>query len=545
MNNSLIASGQLRLRRAQWLSSWRLFQITRHITAKAHVAKGQQPVVFFNASSRLTGLSLNAAFTFLTASGVQLAGAPVVNFACHSGMSRCVLGTDRDDHTQPPPCDGCITRSEGLFGHVPTEWFNFQRDKNLEQALQGLDVEALSAFEWTHDDNLGFQERIPLGQLVLPSLRWALRKHHLGDNEATRFLLREYLLSAYNLAKEFLRFLERVEPASVVVFNGIMYPEATARWVAQKKGLRVMTHEVGFRPYSAFFSDDQATAYPIHIPEDFELSNAQNARLDAYLKQRFEGNFTMAGIRFWPEMHGVSESFDQYAEKFKQIVLVFTNIAYDTSQIHANTIFPDMFAWLEVVLALIRDHPDTLFIIRAHPDEMRPGKESHESVKQWVEIKRVNQLGNVIFIEPREYLSSYELIPRAKFVMVYNSSIGLEAVLMGGAVLCGGKARYTQYPMVYFPKSAEAYKQNAEAFLSMTGKPELPEEFQKNARRFLFYQLYRASLPFDQFLEEHPRPGYVQLKSFSWRKLSAERSETMAVLVDGILHGKPFLMEGL
>lgn len=501
-------------------------------------------MVFFNASSRLTGLNLNAAFTFLTACGTQLAGAPVVNFACRSGMSRCVLGTDREDYTQPPPCEGCISRSEALFLHAPTEWFKFRRDEKLVQALKGLDIDGLSVFEWAYDDKLGFQEIIPLGKLVLPSIRWALRKHHLGDDEATRFLFREYLYSALNIVKEFLKSLRRVEPASVVVFNGIMFPEATVKWVSQKVGLRVITHEVGFLPFSAFFSDGQATAYPIQIPVDFKLSTSQNARLEAYLKQRFEGNFTMAGIRFWPEMHGVSESFDQYAEKYKQIVLVFTNIAYDTSQIHANTIFPDMFAWLDMVLTLIRKHPETLFIIRAHPDEMRPGKESHESVKQWIEVKRVNQLENVIFIEPRQYLSSYELIQRAKFVMVYNSSIGLEAVLKGGAVLCGGKARYTQYPMVFFPKSAESYRNQAEAFLSMPGKPELPEEFQENARRFLYFQLYRASLPFDQFIEEHPRPGYVQLKSFSWRKLSTERSETMAVLMDGILHGGSFLMEG-
>lgn len=543
MNNSFVTLTQLRLRRAQWLSSWRLFQLNRHISSKAHVNQGQKPVVFFNVSSRLTGLSLNAAFTFLTACGVQLAGAPVVNFACHSGMSRCVLGTDRHDHTQPPPCKSCISRSESLFVHAPIQWFDFHRDRGLEQALEGLDVGELSRFEWDFSHRLSFLGKIPLSQLVLPSLRWALRKYHLEDDESTRFLLREYLLSANNIAEEFHKFLEEIEPACVVLFNGIMYPEAIVRWIAKKMDIRVITHEVGFRPYSAFFSDDQATAYPIDIPGEFELTKAQNARLDSYLKQRYEGDFTMAGIRFWPEMHGLSESFDDYTEKYKQIVPIFTNIAYDTSQIHANTIFPDMFAWLDIVTELIRGHPDTLFIIRAHPDEMRPGKESHESVEGWLEMKGVKQLENVFFIEPRQFLSSYELIKRAKFVMVYNSSIGLEASLMGNAVLCGGKARYTQYPMVFFPKSAEAYKQRVEEFLSLPGKPKLPEEFKKNARRFLYYQLYRASLPFNQFLEDYPRPGYVQLKSFSWRKLSTKESRTMAILVDGILQGKSFLME--
>ena len=48
----------------------------------------------------------------------------------------------------------------------------------------------------------------------------------------------------------------------------------------------------------------------------------------------------MAGIRFWPEMRGLDEAFLQKAAKFHQIVPVFTNVIYDTSQVHANTCFP-------------------------------------------------------------------------------------------------------------------------------------------------------------------------------------------------------------
>ena len=92
-----------------------------------------------------------------------------------------------------------------------------------------------------------------------------------------------------------------------------------------------------------------------------------------YLEKRFQGQFTMAGIRFWPEMNGLDEALLEKAGQFQQIVPVFTNVVFDTSQVHANTVFPHMFAWLDLVLDLIRAHPETLFVIRAHPDEMRPG----------------------------------------------------------------------------------------------------------------------------------------------------------------------------
>lgn len=525
---------------SDWLGNWRLLRLSRQIARHADLDPGVQPVAFFNASTRLKGISLNSAFAFLVACGLQVAGIPVVYFACDAGMSRCVLGTNRDDPSQPPPCGGCKSQAQWLFAHAPTIWFNYAPDHLLKEKLKNLNVEQLSRFEISASSEDGLT--IPLGPLVLPSLRWALRRHNLQDDEGTRFLFREYILSANRIASEFDSFLTRVEPRCVVVFNGIFYPEATARWVAQRKGLRVITHEVGFTPFSSFFTDGQATAYPINISADFSLTAEQERLLDVYLEKRFQGKFTMAGIRFWPEMQELDDAFQHRASGFHQMVTVFTNVVFDTSQVHANKVFPHMYAWLDLVLGLIREHPETLFVIRAHLDETRPGKESRESVKDWFDSNGVGDLPNTHFIEPDHYVSSYELIRGSKFIMVYNSSIGLEAAVMGAAVLCGGQARYTRYPTVYFPNEQSGYRDMAKEFLSLSNAIDVPDEFQTNARRFLYYQLFKASLPFNEFLENTSRPGFVRLRPISWKRLKTDRSRTMRVLVEGILQGRPFLM---
>jgi hypothetical protein len=296
------------------------------------------------------------------------------------------------------------------------------------------------------------------------------------------------------------------------------------------------------RPFTAFFTDGEATAYPIEIPADFHLSPEQDQRLDQYLEQRFQGNFSMAGIRFWPQMRGLDESFLDRAAGYKQIVPVFTNVIFDTSQPHSNVIFPDMFAWLDELLALAPGHPETLFVLRAHPDEKRPGKESRQSVADWIERRGARSLPNLVFFDSDEYVSSYELIQRSKFVMVYNSSIGLEASIMGTAVLCAGKARYTQYPTVFFPQTREAYLANLEEFLSVE-KVTQSSEHRLHARRFLYYQLYCTSLPFEQFLEPHPYPGFVLMRDFSWQRLLPENSPAVKAVVQGLTEGKPFLLE--
>jgi capsule polysaccharide modification protein KpsS len=242
-------------------------------------------------------------------------------------------------------------------------------------------------------------------------------------------------------------------------------------------------------------------------------------------------------------MKNLDEPFWQKASHHQAIVPVFTNVVFDTSQSHANVVFDHMFQWLDVVLEAIKSHPEILFVIRAHPDELRSGKESRETVAQWVDTNAVENLPNVIFIASDKYVSSYELIQHAKFVMVYNSTVGLEASILGKTVLCAGKARYTQIPTVFFPSSKTEYIKQLEKFLSAKETAH-PEEFRENARRVLYSQLFRASLPYDAFLEEDGVwRGYVRLKDFSLEDLAPEKSSTIQVVLDGISQHKPFIRE--
>ncbi|MEN9640806.1 MAG: hypothetical protein RLZZ262_2675 [Bacteroidota bacterium] len=523
------------------LTLLKVASVAREVARKEPQTSGA-PIVFFKASTGIDDLSWNSGFHLLTTWALRLQGIPVAYFACNAGMSKCVLGTNRDNPQKEMPCTSCVMQSKALYAGVPSKvkghslqvgWFDFQHDPILEKDIRDLNIEQLSRFTF---------HELPLGSLCLPALRWILRIHHLNDDENTRYLLREYILSAWNVAQKFSDFLDQTQPRAVVVFNGQFFPEATARYIAQKRGLRVITHEVGLEPATAYFTEGEATAYPIHIPDEFDLNEAQNTRLDAYLAKRFKGDFTMAGVKFWADMKGLDEAFLQKAAQFKQIVPIFTNVIFDTSQPHANTVFEDMFNWLDLTLEVIQEHPETLFVIRAHPDELRVRKASRETVGGWVEMNKVSELPNVIFVPSNEALSSYELILKSKFVMVYNSTIGLEASIMGMPVLCAGKARFTQYPTVFFPQTVNEVRRKMKEFLDAE-RIEIPAEFKRNARRFLYYQLYRTSLPFGDFLEPSVRVTQTKLKSFELDELL--NSASIKTILDGVLNGGDFLLKDI
>ncbi|HMV28855.1 MAG TPA: hypothetical protein PKE23_05685, partial [Anaerolineales bacterium] len=62
-----------------------------------------------------------------------------------------------------------------------------------------------------------------------------------------------------------------------------------------------------------------------------------------------------------------------------------------------------------------------------------------------------------------------------------------------------------------------------------------------NARRFLYYQLYRTSLPLGQFLEPSVRVTQTKLKSFESDEL--QKSKSMQAILDGLLNNGDFLLK--
>jgi len=210
------------------------------------------------------------------------------------------------------------------------------------------------------------QAPLPLGALCLPGLRWILRRHNLEDDEATRFLLREYILSAWNVALEFSSFLDVENPSARLLFSmASSFRRLLPGHISRQRGLRVITHEVGLQPASAFFTEGEATAYPISMPEEFELDSTRNARLDSYLEQRFQGRFSMVESSsgracadwmqtLWRRPGASARSYHLYKCHFR----------HEPAPCQYG--LPDMFAWLELVLTEIKSHPDALFVVRAH-----------------------------------------------------------------------------------------------------------------------------------------------------------------------------------
>jgi hypothetical protein len=93
---------------------------------------------------------------------------------------------------------------------------------------------------------------------------------------------------------------------------------------------------------------------------------------------------------------------------------------------------------------------------------------------------------------------------------------------------------------VFFPQTIDEVRSKMEEFLDVE-KIEVPAEFQRNARRFLYYQLFRTSLPFGDFLEPSVRTTQTRLRSFDFDQLLG--SNAIQTILDGLLNHGDFLLK--
>jgi len=506
-------------------------QVREH--EKKHALQGN-PIVLMNVSSRITDMSFNAATELLLGWALRLDGQKVIYMKCDHGLPHCHMGTSWQQPYVPPPCKDCQKISNRIYPqHLCREirkW-DKQYDDDLVRWLAVLEKTEVYDLK-----NVCFED-LKLGELVWPSLKWSFRMGNPARDPASAWFMARYIVGAAQLSRDFKGLIGREHPRAVVVFNGISYPEAVISIIARQHGIPVITYETGYLEGSIFFSHEQATKYEVDIPDTFRMGDLQENELSEYLSRRFQGNFTMAGVKFWQDIKGIEPELLNKISAFKQVVPVYTNVIFDTSQEHANASFNNMFEWLESTMQITRDYPDTLFIVRAHPDEARDNKTSREPVSQWMQDNGWLMNKNIHFIGPSDYVSSYELIKLAKFVLIYNSRIGLEAAMLGKTVVSGGLTGYQNSGAVIFPDRPETYKKQT---IELLVADSIAEDAQRiiNARRHYYYTMFCSCMRLGSYLGTAPSVSKLGFTDIN--KITPKNSKEIDIILRGILDNQPF-----
>lgn len=106
----------------------------------------------------------------------------------------------------------------------------------------------------------------------------------------------------------------------------------------------------------------------------------------------------------------------------------------------------------EIIREICNYFPDYNFVYRAHPNLKLSENTQTQS------IQNLNNISNLTLIESSSRISSYELIKYSEKIIVFGSTVGVEATYMDKPVICIGPSLYEDLDITYKPKDLEELK---------------------------------------------------------------------------------------
>lgn len=276
------------------------------------------------------------------------------------------------------------------------------------------------------------------------------------------------------------RFISENSIDELALFNGRWDYYRAALTSGREKNIKIEVFE-NYRPggYMEVFGDN--------LPHGIENKNKiieefWNSAVDKDERQKFadsffhnkrSGGFTMHKNFTENQFKGkLPASFD----KNKRTFVLFNSSDYEFSAVgkeYDNPYFMDQTAGILFIVDYFKNKKDSQLIIRMHPN-LQGLKRSYLDPLYNLEAL----YDNIYLVKPEDDIDTYKLVDEAEKVLVFNSTIGLEASFWGKPVILLGKSLYVNN-VAYLPKD----KSDILSLIEST----LPPLNKDNARKYGYY----------------------------------------------------------
>ncbi len=423
---------------------------------------------------------------------------------CVSGLDICHLGGSPFTDNVKMPCKSCTIINSSLY-----------KDLNI------IKFESISKFNKLN--NLSFNQLkdfkykdINIGQLSITSIAWILRTPEVNSSHSN--YLRQSISSGIKLV-DFLNDLDLKFFSGVLVFNGLTMPEAIMYEWCLLNNVNVATFESGWSIKNEYALEINYKPSPQHFFnfENRDLIESENKALLDYMdvkKAKFE-------------------SFE--IDNNRKIISIFGNVSWDTTQIVASKIFSSMFNWLDSLIPIIQEHPEYLFILRAHPGENRNLKETWYGLENWFESNQDKLNKNAICFPADNEVDSYEIIKESELVLVYNSTIGIESAILGKRVLAAALTHYSDIGFVDSFKDKFQYLKELKQTL-VEGKFETELNNIQQAKSYYYQLLNDVAYNFGAINLELPFNEHTILRDF---ESQIDKVDNLSNAIKSFVYKKP------
>lgn len=418
-----------------------LEQLIAHYGEPLYNPQGHPRILFYTPRSWSTHNILEQ----LLAVGLSFRGAECLFATCAAHLPVCNVSRVHTARPFAMPCSHCITYQNDLFNrsgfpNFPTSQFlSTEMKDQARQVINRLSDEELETF--TYDD-------LPLGKMVRISVRSFLLIDDIRYHPMSMQVYREFLYGAILITDATRQLLIEQIPDIIFLLNGLFFEERIMIAQAKKRAIPVVNYERGFLSDTFVFARGKIACY-YDLSDHWEaqantpLTPSQETWLDDYLAGRRKDEQSL--VKYWPTVEEriavIRDQLDLREET--KVIALFPNIVWDAAVQERNTIFESLTEWVYEIIRFFEHQPDYRLVIRLHPAEVRlKNEETIERLQERINTEFSTLPSTVTLIPSESNLSSYRLIEIAHAVLVYTSTVGLEAALDGKPVVTAARTHY-------------------------------------------------------------------------------------------------------
>lgn len=285
-------------------------------------------------------------------------------------------------------------------------------------------------------------------------------KDHDCNLEHNKSLVINLLENSINTLHTFNNYLQKIKPDLVYIYNGRFAETKTALEVTKKLKIDYITYEFGanISRYALFHNT---------IPHDFDYINEEAKRLwdkskedkisiaEKWYEDRRNGIetfFLESNIKFLFIKNQLKNIITPINKKKKNIGIFNSSIdEYASIKESEQYLYLNQNSFIREVIEYFKNDTSFHFFLRTHPN--LSGSDN-------VQIKEIKKLDgenfpNLTVIYPDDAVDSYALASECDLIITFGSTIGIESVMLGKAVITLVRTNYDNLDCVYYTNSKE------------------------------------------------------------------------------------------
>ncbi len=308
----------------------------------------------------------------------------------------------------------------------------------------------LSDFRAAGEIDAGTQAAID--RLAYLNAVWA-RKGETGiDTEA----MRRSAAQLVDSQRAITALLDRHPQDLLFVPGGICATSGLWLRTGRSRGIRVSTYDSG--GYGVLLLAADGIACQLHdIPRAYaalrdETQAAEERRLVIGFAEEEIGKRRAGTDKFSSQVKGVSGKRPEYEGG----VLIALNSPWDSAALGLHAVFETTQDWIVQTVRHVLEHSEAPVLVRQHPVERLPIARSVDDTRALLR-QHFGDHPRLHFIGAEDPVNSYDLMEQVAAVVVYTSTVGVEAVAHGKLVITESTSYYADLGFVLKATTAQAY----------------------------------------------------------------------------------------